>query len=144
MSVVKRRQQFEQAVQRHSWLDGDQINLLGYDLSTEPITGGGRVRLTLYWQASGPIKTSYTVFAHLLDASGQVVAQHDGVPAEGAILTTDWAAREIISDRHLIEFPALPPGDYQVVVGMYDGATGERLPASSGDTVIPLETIPLQ
>ncbi len=146
VQVVKRRQQFELPAVQHPLQAGlgDRINLLGYDLSTEPITGGGRVRLTLYWQASGPLATSYTVFAHLLNPAGQVVGQHDGLPAEGAIPTTEWAAHEIISDRHLIEFPALPPGDYNLVVGMYDSATGQRLPAFGGGTVIPLETIPLQ
>lgn len=122
---------------------GPQITLLGYDLVTEPIMGGGRLRLTLFWQTHEAVNVSYTVFVHLLNPGGQVVAQHDGLPVEGTIPTSDWAAGEVIADRHLIEFPDLPAGDYQLMVGLYDTTTGERLPTATGDTAVPLQLVPL-
>jgi hypothetical protein len=90
---------------------GDQITLLGYDLSAEPITGGGRLRVTLYWQSQKHLTNSYTVFVHLFNSAGQLVAQHDGPPVNGAVPTTDWTAGEVITDQHLVEFANLPAGD---------------------------------
>jgi hypothetical protein len=143
ITVIKRPQHFDMPALPHSINKqlGAQITLLGYHLMTQPIMGGGRLRLTLYWQAKGAVATSYTVFVHLLDAQGRVVAQHDGLPADGTIPTTDWAASEIISDRHLIEFSKLTPGDYRLIAGMYDPATGERLSATEGEDFVFLETI---
>lgn len=119
----------------------DGVTLLGYDLFTEPITGGGRLRVTLYWQGRGQVNTAYTVFVHLLDSNGALVAQHDAAPANGAIPTTDWVAKEVVTDRHLVEFPALPSGQYRLVAGMYNPATGERLPTRGGDSAITLQTL---
>lgn len=145
VTVLKRPQRFEIPALPNSVNVqlGKQVTLLGYDLSTEPLTGGGRLRLTLYWQAGQKLVASYTVFAHLLDAKGQVVAQHDGLPAEGAIPTPDWAVGEVIADRHLIEFGNLAPGDYRLIVGMYDPATGERLRVAGDENSVFLETLPI-
>ena len=96
---------------------GSQITLLGYDLSAEPITGGGRLRVTLYWQVQKIPEDSYTVFVHLFNSAGTLVAQHDGLPVKGTIPTTDWTVGEVITDQHLVEFPNLPPGDYKLMVG---------------------------
>jgi hypothetical protein len=143
VTVIKRPQRFDVPTLPHTINKqlGGQINLLGYNLKTEPIMGGGRLRLTLYWQADSSVAKSYTVFVHLLDAQGQVVAQHDSLPAEGAVPTTDWAASEVIADRHLLEFSQLAPGDYRLVAGMYDPTTGERLSAAGGENSVFLETI---
>jgi hypothetical protein len=43
---------------------GEGILLLGHDLEAD-----GSV--TLYWQSQAPGKTSYTIFVHAIDASGQ-------------------------------------------------------------------------
>ncbi|GIK39173.1 MAG: hypothetical protein BroJett011_30060 [Chloroflexota bacterium] len=145
LTVSQRPQRFDLPLLPHSINAqlGDEITLLGYDLTTEPIMGGGRLRLMLYWQANQVVAASYTVFVHLLNANGQVVAQHDGLPAEGTIPTPGWAAGEVIADRHLIDFPDLPAGDYRLVAGMYDPATGERLATSNGETAISLQVVPL-
>jgi hypothetical protein len=145
VSVVTRRRQFIPPNMDHpvkANLDG-QITLLGYDLAAEPIPHGGRLRVTLYWQAQEAMKDSYTVFVHLLKPDGTLAAQHDGPPASGAILTNDWAAGEVVTDRHQVEFANLPPGDYTLVTGMYHPTTGERLPTSGDDTAIRLQTLPI-
>jgi len=143
MSVVERERKFDipdfqKAV--NADLD-DQVRLLGFDLLAEPISGGGRFLVTLYWQAQEQMQSSYKVFVHLLGPDGKVVAQHDGLPADGEIPTADWAVGEVVSDRHLVEFQGLPGGEYRLVAGMYKTTTGERLPASGGDTTILLESL---
>lgn len=116
---------------------GDWIMLLGYDLFAEPVTGGGRLQVALYWQAQTAGTDAYTVFVHLIGPDGRVVAQHDGPPAAGAIPTNEWAKGEVVIDKHLVEFGQLPSGTYQIVVGMYDPSTMARLPilAANGSAV---------
>ncbi len=123
-------------------LDG-RINLIGYDLSPE----ADALRLTLYWQVERTVDRDYTVFAQLLDESGQVVTQQDAQPQGGAYPTSIWDEGEVVADEHLLPLPGdLPPGDYRLQVGMYLLDTLERLPVLDdkgqpvGDSIA-LETV---
>ncbi len=108
---------------------GDRVTLLGYDLPKPRVQPREPLRLTLYWQAQGPTDAAYTVFTHLLGPEGRVVAQKDSPPQGGAAPTTGWLPGEVIADEYQIPIPSeLPPGPFQLEVGMYDPATGERLP----------------
>lgn len=146
VSVVTRRRTFETPEMQEAIAANfsNQITLLGYNLFFEPLTGGGRLRTVLYWQAQADLTNSYTVFVHLLSSSGVVVAQHDGLPANGAIPTTDWSVGEVVEDRHQLEFTNLPPGEYQLVVGLYNVQTGERLPLVAGGATVLLHTLDYQ
>ncbi|MCS7219886.1 MAG: glycosyltransferase family 39 protein [Anaerolineae bacterium] len=121
---------------------GGVARLLGYELpavaqSGQPIT------VTLYWQALSEPDQNYTRFTHLL-ADGQIVAQHDGVPGNGAFPTTSWIAGEIMTDTFELILPAtLPSGSYHLVIGFYDPLTGQRLTTAEGADTIPLVS-PLQ
>ncbi len=125
---------------------GDGISLLGYNLEQAPITGGARFTLNLFWQAQQPISTTYTVFVQMLGPDGTVVGQHDGLPADGLLPTTAWETGEVVPDRHLIDFLTAANGDYRLIAGLYNPATGQRLPVvnatgqPAGD-FIPLYTL---
>jgi hypothetical protein len=113
---------------------GESVRLLGYDLAPTEAHPGETLRLTLYWECLGPMSTSYTVFVHLLDEDANIRGQRDSVPGGGALPTTSWAEGEIITDSHEITFAAdAPSGSYTIVAGLYDAATGTRLPASGAD-----------
>jgi len=86
-------------------------------------------RLTLYWQASVPLATDYTVFVHSLDADGQMIGQADGPPAANHYATTAWQPGEIVQDSRLV------PTGARYRIGLYDRASGERLLAFSADGV---------
>ncbi len=110
---------------------GDRITLLGADLGPGPVSPGGALRVTLYWQAQVEMDVPYTVFVHLLGADGRVVAGHDSQPGDGARPTTGWVPGEFVADTHQVPIPAdLPPGDYIVEVGLYDAGAPNfpRLP----------------
>jgi len=78
------------------------------------------VTVTLYWRARREIYADYTVFIHLLDSEGQIVAQHDSMPVEGKYPTSFWQAEEIVEDSHQMGFVGGPPGGrYWLAVGMY-------------------------
>ncbi len=96
--------------------------------------------VTLVWQAGDrPIPVSYTVFVQLLDGQGRVIAQSDALPAGGARPTTGWRAGEVIVDAHLLQWNGLAaPGPVTLVAGMYDAATGARVPLVSGGDRIEL------
>jgi hypothetical protein len=105
---------------------GDSIDLTGVDLGTPRY---GRVlTYTLHWQALAPIAQNYTVFAHVLDAAGNLRAQQDTMPHNGQYPTSLWSPGETILDPHILHFPPdIEPGPYTVRVGLYDSQTGQRL-----------------
>jgi hypothetical protein len=126
---------------------GDQITLLGYDLDESSflncslITANCQLSLILYWQASISPPLDYTVFVHVRNEAGKIVAQQDSPPAGGAYPTGLWETGEIIPDQRTVTLPVLSPGRYELVVGMYDVATGTRLPiADSPDNAMRLRS----
>ncbi|MBN1887257.1 MAG: glycosyltransferase family 39 protein [Thermoflexales bacterium] len=106
---------------------GNVARLLGYDVSHTSVVPGDVLRLTLYWQALDPTGRNYQVFTHLVNPSG-LVAQHDGAPACAMAPTSGWEPGQVIRDEHDIPIGAdAPPGAVQLVVGMYDLITLDRL-----------------
>jgi hypothetical protein len=91
------------------------IALTGYDLGPN---------LTLYWRALAPVEENYTLFIHLLDAEGKVVAQADAPPTHNAYPTSWWAAGETIADTHPL--PDSPQATH-LRLGLYSLSSGRRL-----------------
>jgi Ca2+/Na+ antiporter len=118
---------------------GGQIELLGYDLEVESWgLGTGDFEMALYWQAKAVVENDYTVFVHLVDQGGKLWGQGDSVPMRGMYPTSAWLSGQLIEDRHVIQVdPAVPPGSYRVLVGLYDPATLERLEAVGAEGSLP-------
>jgi len=82
----------------------------------------------LRWRANRPVASSYKVFVHVVDDSGQLIAQDDSIPAAWTYPTSDWPAGELVSDFHWIRLPQMAAGKpYTLMVGLYDENTGARL-----------------
>jgi hypothetical protein len=110
-----------------TWENG--IELLGASLPTTRIKQDDGLQLSLYWRTSEPLISSLTVFVHLIDANGEIVAQRDQIPAAGARPTTGWAPGEVITDSYgLLIGAQVPPGTYHLRVGLYEARSGERIP----------------
>ncbi|MCS6871933.1 MAG: glycosyltransferase family 39 protein [Anaerolineae bacterium] len=78
------------------------------------------VRVTLLWRALRAPALDYSVSAFLLDSSGRLVAQHDGVPLNGNAPTSAWRAGDLKLDSHrIVPPPDLPSGEYTVGVKVY-------------------------
>jgi hypothetical protein len=104
--------------------------LVGYDVDLSQNHPGGQLPLTLYWLAGGPMVRPYKVFAQLVDAENRLWAQYDAPPGGECCPADTWAEGEVIVDPHPIALGVdLPPGVYQLVVGMYDKDSGERVSA---------------
>jgi hypothetical protein len=113
-----------EGVQPQSARFGDVAQLLGHGLTSQP----NYVSLLLYWKADLPDSIDYTIFVHLLDENGQLVMGHDNQPVSGNYPTGIWEPGEIILDEYTFNTSELPPGEYQIEIGMYLLETGERLP----------------
>ncbi|HUX86369.1 MAG TPA: hypothetical protein VMW65_05160, partial [Chloroflexota bacterium] len=115
---------------------GGEIALTGAQI--EPLATG-RLVVDLRWQAVVRPRTGYTAFVHVIDRQGRLVAQHDSPPLNGAYPTQFWDPGDTVDDRVTIQLPnSLPPGSYQVVVGLYQAPLGVRLVTTSGLNAIPI------
>jgi hypothetical protein len=130
---------------------GDHVMLTGYQLrasspveapantSSSPgvlpgrIVPGEIVQVQVRWTTDAPLDAGYVVFLQALDEANHLAGQLDDEPA---VATMNWRPGQQVADRHglLIE-PGTPPGEYRIIIGLYDAATGERLPAANGDFV---------
>ncbi|MFN8459552.1 MAG: hypothetical protein U0401_33715 [Anaerolineae bacterium] len=119
-------------VERAQQLSG-RVALMGYDVAESHAHPGDILPITLHWQAQNLLSLRYKVFVHLLSplqegAQGEVVAQADDFPACGTSHTNSWPPGATILDRHLLKLaPDLPPGDYTLLVGMYEPDLNLRL-----------------
>lgn len=96
---------------------------------------GAQFHLVLYWQAVAPVESQYTVFTQVLNGAGQLVAQQDNAPAAGQAPTDTWTPRLVVRDAYMLDLPAdLPPGDYHVIVGMYNETGRLRWKLTNGET----------
>lgn len=102
---------------------GDAIQLASYGVTST----NGDAYLSFAWRTLRPVGKDYTVFVHLLDASGRVVAQGDSPPDSGRQRTSHLQAGQTTFDLHRV---AIPPdaASLQFEVGWYDPKTGQRLP----------------
>lgn len=112
------------------------IQLEGYSFQIVSRPGGGWANVWLRWEAGKSPPENYSIFVHLLDGQGVLVAQHDGWPAAGYAPTISWKPGVVVDDRHSIPLPAnLAVEGYVLEIGLYSPTTGKRLPLlnSSGD-----------
>lgn len=88
------------------------------------------MRVDLVWEVERPLP-DVTVFTHLLDAGGQLVAQADGEPLAGSYPFLLWQAGDVAHD---IRWAPLADAEALTVrVGLYNRVTGERLTAVGPD-----------
>ncbi len=132
---------------------GNMATLLGYTTATStgrqidirrvPLLPGEDLHLTLFWQVQSNTATDYSVFVHVLDSNGAMLTQQDSQPMQGLLPTSLWHKGQIIADTYTLSIPAgAALGEYPIKVGLYDLATGTRLPIQQGANTLG-DTIPL-
>ena len=105
-----------------------RLKLSGYSLDRRAARPGETFLLTLYWQALQPLGEDFTVFTHVLGENETIWAQRDGQPQNGAAPTSSWIRGTLIEDQYELRLRTdTPPDVYQIEVGMYRSATGQRL-----------------
>jgi hypothetical protein len=107
---------------------GDQIALIAYDFEAKDYEPGDRVDINLYWKAMNPVDINYQVFLHMLDESGQIIAQSDKLNP-GEFPTKRWPLDKYVRDEHSFIIPDdTESGDYHLSVGLWVASEGWRLP----------------
>lgn len=125
-----------------SW--DDHIRLIGADpVQCCTYRPGEILYLELWWTTDGaPPQQRWTVFAHLLDNSGKVVAGDDSEPGDGSYPTTSWHAGEIIITESQLPIPeGIAAGTYSLEIGWYDWQSGRRLSLCDGTDALNLGEI---
>jgi hypothetical protein len=121
---------------------GNVIRLVGYDAQEEGVAAGGTLAFTLYWQREEAVERPYTVFTHLIDEMGILVAQQDNWPVQGQWPPTCWQRGEMVVDEYQMALPdELRPGQYTLLVGLYDARDGTRLLTAGGQDQVRLVEI---
>jgi hypothetical protein len=103
------------------------LQLLAYDVSDQTIRAGDPLTVTLYWKTQAPVPMNFQVYVHLIGADDYLYAQSDKLnPAD--FPTSRWPTTRYVRDTHDLAFAdAPPPGEYRLVVGLWNSGTGERL-----------------
>jgi hypothetical protein len=122
-----------------------------------------RVRPGLDWDRPG---RDYSIFLHLVDQHGLIVAQRDSLPDSGRGLTSEWWPLEtsvsggrhgglirqienshaVYRDAHHLAVPPTVevPCDCRLLVGVYDHETGERLRTEGGAYTLDLGVVRIE
>ena len=88
----------------------------------------------LSWQTSQEIGRDLTVFVHLVDGAGKIVAQSDQRTFENRWPTPVWQVGQVYRDLVEITLPdQLQAGDYAIRLGLYDIAGRAPLLAGTVD-----------
>ena len=109
---------------------GEALHLRGISMARAP----GHLIVTPSWDVRARPTGDYLLFLHLLDSAGRRVAQIDVAPGGGdAPPTSAWEPGRQIAVPLPLPLPSdLPTGEYQLVMGLYDVTTGQRLALLEG------------
>lgn len=112
----------------------ERVALAGYTA----VQDAASLDVTLFWEPLAATDAYATVFVHVLNEAGEIVAQHDGQPVGGAYPFPLWQpGGVVVADRHLLALPDdLPAGRYTLSVGVYDSETFERWPVTLPDGTV--------
>ncbi len=92
------------------------------------LPAGSTVEVVLIWESTAPLDGAPTVFVHVVDSSGTLVAQGDGDPLAGLYPLNVWQPGTVVEDIRYLQLPE--HGSFTITVGVWQPATGERLPAA--------------
>jgi len=108
------------------------LTLMSYTIPILPPRGGEGWLLTI-WRVDGPLADPLKLFVHLLDASSRLVGHGDRLN----VLASSLRPGDVFAQLN----PLLRPADAdcapcRIELGLYNPATNERLPASTGDHLV--------
>jgi hypothetical protein len=99
---------------------GDQVELLGYEMSPRSILPGEAITVTLVWRATAPFAADYSVFLNALRPTQRISAQDTSKPLRDTFSTKNWTPGQVITDVRVLQFPPTAnPGELEVEVGWF-------------------------
>jgi 4-amino-4-deoxy-L-arabinose transferase-like glycosyltransferase len=113
--------------------------LVGFTILPPTVRPGQPVTLTTHWRGSAGFNQEWVIFAQVVDEAGQIWGQRDQPPGNGSLPTTSWVPGEYLTDtRHINLRPETPPGQYHLLLGLYNPVNFQRVPLASGGDAIRL------
>ncbi len=111
-------------------LFGDSLRLLSYAVTHDD----EELVVKLNWLGEKRPGLAYKFFVHVFDKeTKEIVAQVDTMPLNWRLPTSDWKSGELVADEIRLSLDGVPPGTYQVAIGVYEEDSGERLPITNYD-----------
>ena len=118
----------------HFGVDGG-IALLHTDAPAS-ITPGQIFSMTTIWRQESRQAEDLTMFVHILNEQGEMVAQSDGPMRQGLYPTRLWHIGEVVIETRAMMVRAdAQPGNYQLFTGFYQPDTLARVPAKSAGSL---------
>ncbi len=107
----------------------NQVSLSAFHLPSW--VSGQRVYVVLWWRTLRRPDQNYSVFVHLLDSKGEMVAQFDKLPLSDFYPMRSWPLDVDQRDTYPLKIPE--GANLQgacLAIGLYDSRTGQRLTVS--------------
>ncbi len=96
----------------------DSLQLLGYDLDGQRRHAGETLLVNAYWYAPEATDKAFASFL-VLSSNGEQVAQSQRQQPGGRAVSEWWSASAYMIDSHQLLLPSdLPPGDYDLAIGL--------------------------
>ncbi len=116
------------------WRIDSLAELLSFTPATLEQPADSAWPVTACWRVLAPTSGQYAVFVHLVRPVDRVVASLHSIPAAGTFPTPAWRAGDAFCDDMAVLIGEdVPPGPYEVVAGLFDPVTKERLPTFDGN-----------
>ncbi len=106
---------------------GDELRLLGYTATPSTVRAGEHFRVDLYWKALKPLTANYQAEVGIADADGWLWSpKHADRPRDYNSFPSmpEWPLDGYVVDSFEVEvLPGAPPGEYDLVVQVFDRQT---------------------
>ena len=113
---------------------GMQIELVEAAASAAVVMPGDEVQMDVAFRSRAALADDWSLFIHLVDGTGLIVAQLDTMPGGGLRPTSGWREGGILSDSYTISIPetVYTPNRARWQLGFYNHRSGERLLRAGG------------
>jgi 4-amino-4-deoxy-L-arabinose transferase-like glycosyltransferase len=117
---------------------GDVARVLAVDVTPAQVRPGEPLLVSVVWEPLRWTERPYTVYVHLVDEVGAVIAQRDTWPGLGRAPTTSWRSGYPFVDTYRIDLPEsiYTPNSARVRVGLYEPSTGRLPVVADGDPAL--------
>ncbi len=106
-------QEWERGIELRGWSIGGQGE-------GQTVRAGETISVRLLWHALERVPEDWTVFVHLVDDEGEIVAESNNKPQQGQMPLPLWTPGDWLEDTHVLSLPAdLRAGRYWLRVGLY-------------------------
>jgi hypothetical protein len=126
---------------------GEKLKLVGFGVDQTSLTPGETITVSLLWRGLIEMTEDYTVFLHVVDQNGRLLAQQD-LRLEPS--TSSWQPKQLGRTQHILTIPSeTKTTSVNLIVGVYQWPSLNRLPLLDKNKIpiedkINLMSIPLE